>query len=108
MGTVGDCYDNAMMESFWGTLQLEVLDRRKWKTRDELANAIFEWIETSHQRCMSNDSSHGVREGSGRVVDGVVLQAVMQLAEHEVEQPAQRGDVPVAGLPAGSIASVPV
>ena len=45
MGTVGDCYDNAMMESFWGTLQLEVLDQKQWKTRDELANAIFEWIE---------------------------------------------------------------
>jgi putative transposase len=45
MGTVGDCYDNAMMESFWGTLQLELLDSRKWQTRDELANAIFEWIE---------------------------------------------------------------
>jgi putative transposase len=45
MGTVGDCYDNAMMESFWGTLQLEVLDQNTWKTRDELANAIFEWIE---------------------------------------------------------------
>jgi putative transposase len=45
MGSVGDCYDNAMMESFWGTLQLEVLDRKKWKTRDELANAIFVWIE---------------------------------------------------------------
>jgi putative transposase len=45
MGTVGDCYDNAMMESFWGTLQLEVLDTQAWKTRDELANAIFEWIE---------------------------------------------------------------
>lgn len=45
MGTVGDCYDNAMMESFWGTLQLEVLDQKPWKTRDELANAIFEWIE---------------------------------------------------------------
>ena len=45
MGTVGDCYDNAMMESFWGTLQLEVLDQNRWKTRDELANAIFEWIE---------------------------------------------------------------
>ena len=26
MGTVGDCYDNAMMESFWGTMQLELLD----------------------------------------------------------------------------------
>jgi putative transposase len=45
MGTVGDCYDNAMMESFWGTLQLGTLDQKQWKTRDELANAIFEWIE---------------------------------------------------------------
>ena len=45
MGTVGDCYDNAMMESFWGTMQLELLDSRTWETRDELANAIFEWIE---------------------------------------------------------------
>jgi putative transposase len=45
MGSVGDCYDNSMMESFWGTLQLEVLDRQSWKTRAELANAIFEWIE---------------------------------------------------------------
>jgi putative transposase len=45
MGTIGDCYDNSMMESFWGTLQLEVLDSRTWETRDQLANAIFEWIE---------------------------------------------------------------
>lgn len=45
MGTVGDCYDNAMMESFWGTLQLELLDSKQWQSRDELANAIFEWIE---------------------------------------------------------------
>jgi putative transposase len=45
MGSVGDCYDNAMMESFWGTLQLEVLDRKTWNSRAELANAIFEWIE---------------------------------------------------------------
>jgi len=45
MGTIGDCYDNAMMESFWATLQLEVLDQTTWKTRGELANAIFEWIE---------------------------------------------------------------
>ena len=45
MGTVGDCYDNAMMESFWGTMRLELLKRRKWGSRNELANAIFEWIE---------------------------------------------------------------
>jgi putative transposase len=45
MGTVGDCYDNSMMESFWGTMQIELLDRKQWKSRKELANAIFEWIE---------------------------------------------------------------
>ncbi|MEU3626911.1 integrase core domain-containing protein [Amycolatopsis coloradensis] len=45
MGTVGDCYDNAMMESFRDTLQLELLDTKQWKTRNQLANAIFEWIE---------------------------------------------------------------
>jgi putative transposase len=45
MGTVGDCYDNAMMESFWHTMQLELLDLRKWDTRHQLGNAIFEWAE---------------------------------------------------------------
>ncbi len=45
MGSVGDTYDNATIESFFGTLQLELLDRRTWSTRTELAPAIFEWIE---------------------------------------------------------------
>jgi len=45
MGRVGSAYDNAMMESFFSTLQRELLDRRAWATRGELASAIFEWIE---------------------------------------------------------------
>jgi putative transposase len=45
MGSIGDCYDNSMIESFFGTLQRELLDRHHWTTRQELANAIFEWIE---------------------------------------------------------------
>ncbi|MCD2190502.1 IS3 family transposase [Actinomycetospora soli] len=45
MGSIGDCYDNSMMESFWGTMQLELLDSRKWESRTELATGIFEWIE---------------------------------------------------------------
>jgi transposase InsO family protein len=45
MGRVGSAYDNAMMESFFSTLQRELLDRRPWGTRKELASAIFEWIE---------------------------------------------------------------
>ena len=36
MGTVGDCYDNAMMESFWGTLQLELLDRERGRRERNL------------------------------------------------------------------------
>lgn len=34
-----------MMESFWGTVQLELLDSEEWPTGDELANAIFERME---------------------------------------------------------------
>jgi transposase InsO family protein len=50
MGTIGDGYDNAMIESFWGTMQVELLDRKKWRTRLELANAIFEYIEVYYNR----------------------------------------------------------
>jgi transposase InsO family protein len=45
MGRVASAVDNSMMESFFGTLQRELLDRRSWTTRAELASAIFEWIE---------------------------------------------------------------
>jgi putative transposase len=45
MGKVACAYDNSVIESFFGSLQIEVLDRRIWTTRAELTNAIFEWIE---------------------------------------------------------------
>jgi putative transposase len=50
MGSIGDCYDNSMIESFWSRMQVELLDRRRWKTRIELANAIFEYLEIWHNR----------------------------------------------------------
>ena len=34
-----------MMESFWSTMQRELLDTRRWSSQEELAAAIFEWIE---------------------------------------------------------------
>jgi len=40
MGTVGDCYDNSPMESFWGSMQIELLNRHKWMTYVELATAM--------------------------------------------------------------------
>ena len=45
MGSVGDAYDNAMCESFFATLECELLDRRKFQTKAEARMAIFEFIE---------------------------------------------------------------
>jgi putative transposase len=50
MGAVGSCFDNALIESFWSRMQVELLDRRSWRTRVELANAIFEYLEIFHNR----------------------------------------------------------
>lgn len=49
-GTIGDGYDNAMMESFWSGMQIELLNRKRWKTRTDLANAIFDYIEIFYHR----------------------------------------------------------
>ena len=45
MGRVASSVDNSMIESFWSTLQRELLDRQRWTTKAQLASAIFEWIE---------------------------------------------------------------
>ena len=45
MGSAGDCYDNALAESFFATLECELLDRRKFRTREEAGRAVFEFIE---------------------------------------------------------------
>jgi putative transposase len=50
MGSIGDCFDNAVIESFWGRMQTELLNRQRWRTRVELANAIFEYLEVFHNR----------------------------------------------------------
>lgn len=45
MGSIGDCFDNSVIESFFGSLQNELLDEHVWPDRPTLARAIFEWIE---------------------------------------------------------------
>ena len=45
MGSVGDCYDNAMCESFFATLECELIDRRSWPTQADARRAVFEYIE---------------------------------------------------------------
>lgn len=50
MGRVGSSGDNAAMESFFSLLQKNVLDTKRWDTRDELRLAIVTWIETKYHR----------------------------------------------------------
>ena len=50
MGRVAAAGDNAAMESFFSLLQKNVLDRRQWDTRDQLASEIIFWIEHTYNR----------------------------------------------------------
>jgi putative transposase len=50
MGTVGDCFDNAMAESFFATLKVELLHRQVWWTRAAARLAVFEFIEVWYNR----------------------------------------------------------
>ena len=58
MGSVGDCYENAMCESFFATLECELIDRTTFRTHAEAKLAIFEFIEgwyNPHRRHSSID-----------------------------------------------------
>jgi putative transposase len=50
MGSVGDCYDNAMCESFFATLECELLDRTRFRSQAEARIAVFDFIEGWYNR----------------------------------------------------------
>jgi putative transposase len=50
MGSKGDCYDNAVAESFFATLKKELVHRRSWPTRRELTSDVFEYLEAFYNR----------------------------------------------------------
>jgi transposase InsO family protein len=50
MGRVAAAGDNAAIESFWSLLQNNVLDRRRWRTRNELRYEIVYWTEPTYNR----------------------------------------------------------
>ena len=45
MGSVGDCFDNALAESFFATLECELIARNRWRTHSEARMAVFDYIE---------------------------------------------------------------
>jgi putative transposase len=50
LGSVGDCFDNAITESLFATLECELLDRQSFRTRTEARLAIFDYLETFYNR----------------------------------------------------------
>jgi hypothetical protein len=91
MGTVGDAYDNALCESFFATLECELLDRRRFRTPAEARRVVFDYIEAWSQSaaaplvaglrvapalrahsCHRGPSRTGAGESSGRAYGGIV------------------------------------
>ena len=56
MGSKGDCFDNAVAESFFATLKKELVHRRSWPTRHELSTEVFEYIEAFYNRVRRHSS----------------------------------------------------
>jgi putative transposase len=50
MGSTGDAYDNAMTESFFASLETELIDRTSWRTRADAPLAVFDYIEAFYNR----------------------------------------------------------
>ena len=50
MSRKGNCYDNAVAESFFSTLEFELLMLTEWRTRDEARTSVFQYIETWYNR----------------------------------------------------------
>ena len=56
MGSVGDCYDNALAESFFATLETELIDRSDWASAAAAKAAVFEYIEVFYNRIRRHSS----------------------------------------------------
>ncbi|PYO48382.1 MAG: IS3 family transposase [Candidatus Rokuibacteriota bacterium] len=50
MGSKGDCFDNAVAESFFATVKKELINRRTWPTKAELRTEVFDYIEVFYNR----------------------------------------------------------
>ncbi len=56
MSRKGNCYDNAFMESFWSSLKYETVYHRRFATRDEARDAVFDYIEAFYNRTRLHSS----------------------------------------------------
>jgi putative transposase len=88
MGSVGDAFDKAMAESFFASLECELIDRRSWPTQSEPRIAVFAWIEAWY-----NPRRRHCGLGQMSPVAFELMQAQRRQSEHQAHQPQ---DQPVA------------
>jgi putative transposase len=88
MGSVGDCFDNALCESFFATLECELLDRSTFRTQEEARPAVFEFIEgfyNTHRRHSAlgyrSPAEFERRNASTKTLIGVQRRATLPKAE---------------------------
>ena len=75
MGSVGDCYDNAMCESFFATLECELLERLTLRTPREARSAVFDFIEREWGKDAVRDFVYEWRSSVGGGVQRVIKRA---------------------------------
>ena len=83
MGSVGDCYDNAMCESFFATLECELLDRHRFANQTEARRGVFDFIEGWYNR-------HRRHSGVGGVSPMLYEELKRAAQESRKSRPAQR------------------
>jgi putative transposase len=95
MGSVGDCFDNALCETFFATLECELLNRKSFKTQDEARTAVFEFIEgwyNPHRRHSALDYLSPIdyerRQAAGSKIDQHQSTAPPPLATGKIEDNA--------------------
>ena len=105
MGTVGDAYDNAMAESFFATLEREVIDRQRFRSQIDARMAIFSWLESWYNPYRRH-SSLGYRSP-----DNYERHALQHMAEariNDIGYGLKTGDTQVAGSKRSRLLGLPM
>ena len=104
MGSVGDCYDNALCESFFSTLECELLARSAFPSPTEARRAVFEYIESFYNRRRRHSALGYVSPANFEAMNRPQLHAhadarSMRFRGSEVLQEPQRGSCPPSQQP---------
>lgn len=104
-GTVGDCFDNAAMESFWARFQVELLNTRKCTATIELAVAMADCIDNFHNERVRNALDVHLFDPSTRITtarNGGDRSAGLIHTEHATRTPPEDDWLPALTLRTGA------